>query len=339
MIASGAPLVQVVGPATILVRPDTPLARNLAIVDVKKQTVAHPLLTVTGSVVARIRPGSEPLRFRWQFASPEVASAYTDWLKSSVDIEFNQKQLDTTRELSNAQIERYDVIVKRLAPLAPEGNVPLKELRAAEADLVQAKLQGQKDVFEAESLLRAAQRRHTALERQLSQAGVEPVVLSRATEGMVLVTANVPEAKISLVQVGQSCQARFFAFPGKEFAAHVEELGSVLSTERRTLRVSFELNDTKDLLKPGMFAEIGLGTDQRDAVLIPTTAVLHLGRADYVFVQDPDGKHLRVVEVQVSESPGEFLEVLDGLKPGDRIVSSEAVLLKPLAVQSLAPRA
>jgi len=69
----------------------------------------------------------------------------------------------------------------------------------------------------------------------LAQAGIEAVVFSRAREGMVLISANVPETKISSVKVDQSCEARFYGFPGIVYSAHVEELGSVLSTERRTI--------------------------------------------------------------------------------------------------------
>jgi len=62
----GAPgdYVQVTGPRQILVKPGTPRRKSLGVVTVTKETVAYPLLTVTGSVVARIRPGSEPLEER-----------------------------------------------------------------------------------------------------------------------------------------------------------------------------------------------------------------------------------------------------------------------------------
>ncbi|HEX3727407.1 MAG TPA: efflux RND transporter periplasmic adaptor subunit, partial [Pirellulales bacterium] len=250
-------------------------------------------------------------------------------------IDFNEQRLITIRELTQAQVDRYQNIVARLRPLAPDGGVAGKDLRAAEADLVQAKLQGQKDVFEAESALRLASRQKASLERQLAQAGIEPVVLSRARDGMVLISANVPEAKISLVKEGQACEARFYGFPGVVFSAHVEELGSVLSTERRTMRVLFDLTDAEGRLKPGMFAEIGLGTDPRDALLIPASAVLHIGRFDYVFKQIGEDGQFDVAEVQVSEARGEQVEVLKGLQAGDQIAGSDAVLLKPLAVQSL----
>lgn len=173
-------LVRVTGPRQILVKPGSPLAKSLGVVTVTKETVAYPLLTVTGSVVARIRPGSEPLEERWQFASPDTASAYADWLKTKSDIEFNEGQLKSTRELTQAQIDRTEDIASHLRALGVAGGIAGKDLRAAEADLVQAKLQGRKDVFAAESALRIAQRQKSALERQLAQAGIESVVFSRA---------------------------------------------------------------------------------------------------------------------------------------------------------------
>lgn len=327
-------LAQVTGPRQVFVRAGSPLARNLETVAVSSKTVSYPLLSVTGSVVARVPSGTEALESRWQFANAEVATAYADWLRTTADIEFNQKQLDTTRELSQAQIARNEAIVTRLKSLT--GSIPVKELMAAEADLVQVRLQGQKDIFAAESLLRASRRDHAALERQLAQAGIESIALTRARDGMVLVSANVPEAKIGLVKVGQTCEVRFFGLPGVVYTAHVEELGSVLSTERRTLRVLFDLNDPESLLKPGMFAEIGLGADERTATLIPTSAVVHINRADYVFRQTSDKQHYDVVEVEVSESPGEYVEVVKGVQPGDQIAGNDAILLKPLAIRSLA---
>jgi hypothetical protein len=323
------------GRGRIAVRPDSTLAKNLTRLPVQKSTVTYPLLTVTGSVVARIRPGQEPLEDRWQFASADLSTVYADWLIARADVEFNEKQLAATRELIHAQHERFRSIVDRLQSLAPAGSVPRKDLLTAEADLVQSELQGQKDLYSAESALRTSLRQRAALERQLMQAGIEPDVLSRAREHMVLISANVPEAKMSLVKQGQSCQARFYGFPTEMYSAHVEELGSIVTTEHRTLRVLFDLSDPANELRPGMFAEVGLGTDPREALTVPASAVLHMGRSDYVFRQVGQGFDFEVVEVKVGESHGDQLEIVAGLEPGSQIVGNEAVLLKPVAVQSL----
>lgn len=331
--AEDRPPVSAVGSRRIAVNDTTPLARNLQRETVTAQRVSFPLLTVTGSVVARIRPGDGPIEERWQFFSAELSTTYAEWLKARADVEFARTQLEKTRELVEAQESRHATIVARLKSLA--GTVPTKDLATAEADLIQSQIQGQKDVFAAESALRVATRLASSLERQLAQGGVEPAVLARARDGMVLISANVPESKISLVVSGQSCEARFFGFPGDVYSAHVEELGSILSSERRTLRVLFDLSDDKDRLRPGMFAEVGLGTEPREAILIPTAAVIHIGRADYVLVQESGGATLEVRPVELTQARGTTIEVAAGLVAGDVIVTDGAILLKPVMIQSL----
>lgn len=332
---SSTDAVTVLGPSRIAIAPDSPLAARLDITTIESRKIATPLLVVTGSVVARIRTGSDALEERWQFASSELTAAYADWLQAKADVEFNRQQLQATSELTRAQETRLKEVVTRLEQVTGGGSVPRKDLLEAEANLVQARLQGQKDVFAAESELRSSLRHQAALERQLVQSGIEPVVLARAREGMVLIAANVPESKISMVHVGQGCEARFYGYPRTVYSAHVEELGSIVNPELRTMRVLFDLDDAEYYLRPGMFAEVGLGTNEREALMVPASAVIHIGREDYVFRQDVDGLDLAVTEVTLGETVGSLVEVVTGLRPGDRIATKEAILLKPVAVRSL----
>src|SRR5262249_29151306 len=78
--------VHLVGPALVSISPDTPLGKKLEVVTVSSERVSAPLLTVTGSVVAQLRPGSAPAEDRWQFSTPELLTAYTDWRKSNADV-------------------------------------------------------------------------------------------------------------------------------------------------------------------------------------------------------------------------------------------------------------
>lgn len=328
-------VVSVAGPSLLAIDPESLLGKRLPLVKIELRSVSHPLLIVTGSVVARIRDGSEPLEERWQFASSDVATTYADWLQAQADVEFNRRQLEATRELTKAQVGRIEKVIERLETLAPTGTVPRKDLLEAEANLVQARLQGQKDVFSMESSTRTAIRQQAALERTLMQNGIEPIALTRAREGMVLISANVPEDKIGLVKAGQACDARFYGFPTEVYSAHVEELSSVVDPQRHTLRVLFDLNDEAGQLRPGMFAEVGLGTDPREAVIVPATAVVHIGRDDFVFKQEGDALKFAVTAIDLGEAHGADVEIVAGIQPGDTIVAQDAILLKPAAVQSL----
>ena len=123
---------------------------------------------------------------------------------------------------------------------------------------------------------------------------------------------------MSRVKLGQGCEARFFGFPEQLFPGQVRAIAPVLSKERRSLRVLFAISDPRDQLRPGMFADIGLGTDAREALLIPPEAVVHVGRSDYVLRRDGSGDW-RVTEVQVGELHETAVEVLGGLQPATRL--------------------
>ena len=97
----------------------------------------------------------------------------------------------------------------------------------------------------------------------------------------------------------------------------------------------FELRDEPGHLRPGMFADIGLGAEERAVVLVPADAVLHVGRADYVLVGTQPGL-FRVSPIRVGESYEGRLQVTDGAKAGDRVVGSGAILLKPYVASALA---
>jgi multidrug efflux pump subunit AcrA (membrane-fusion protein) len=137
-----------------------------------------------------------------------------------------------------------------------------------------------------------------------------------------------------LVSAGQACEARFYGLPHQLFRGVVRSIAPALFTEHRTLRIFFELNDQQGQLKPGMYADIGLGMDPRWTRLTPSDAVLHIGESDYVLTEAGLGLW-RITTVQVGERLGSRVEILDGLKNGQKIVGNGAILLKSLVVKAL----
>jgi RND family efflux transporter MFP subunit len=332
--AASEDTVKVAGPQLIAVQPDSPLANKLDVRTLASEHITTPLLTVSGSVVARLGPGKDAADGRWDFSHLELATMYADWLRARTEEPYAQQQLAKTRELAAARIAAQTKVVDRLRQLVKAGTDAPRDLAKEEADLVEAQLEGQKQTFEAELAVTNAARTRATLQRQLFQAGVDPELLSQAADDTAIVVADVPEGRMGLVRDGQSAVARFFALPGETFSARVKSLAPALASERRTLRVFFELDDPQAHLRPGMFADVGLGTEPRDALLAPSDAVLHVGGSDYVLVQTPAGLW-RVTEVQVGEASGASVEILSGLNPGDTIVGAGAILLKPLVVQAL----
>jgi membrane fusion protein, heavy metal efflux system len=317
----------------ILIPAGSPLEQKVDVVDVLPDEVSFPVLRVTGSIVVRLIDGAKAPEDRWQFSTEELSSTYAEWLKAQAEIENGEKQLVKVNELAKSTVARYTDIVVRLRKLVATGTEAPKDLMTAEADLKQAELQGQKDIYSAESAVKLAKKNLASLERKFQQAGLDPQVFAAPEEDMTLVVANVPEQKMTVVHEGQACTAQLYGYPGHPFAGHVERIGTTVSQDRRAMRVLFHITDTDDLLKPGMFAEIGLGTDARPALMVPAEAMLHVGSADYLLVQAGPGRW-RITPCVAGEAHGSKIEITSGLSAGDRIIGRGAILLKPLVVQA-----
>ncbi|MFN0055171.1 MAG: efflux RND transporter periplasmic adaptor subunit [Planctomycetales bacterium] len=328
------PAVQVDARGLIQIDPDSALHRQLTASRLEQQQVRFGALRVSGSVIARLRPGEEPAEGRWQFSDTHLAATYADWLQQRAEVEFARKQLAKTQELGQAQTDYLDANLRRLEPLWKSGNLPERDYKAAQADLLKAQLQGDKDLFAAESTLRQAQNSRMAQERDLARDGIDPALFTLAPEHVALIAAHVPEIRIAQVQAKQNCVARFYAYPGRDFTGEVGALSPLLAHERRTLRVLFQLSDAEGLLRPGMFADVELGTGDRQALLVPEEGLLRLGSADYVFVQSAPGDW-RPQKVRVGERYQESYEVLEGIAAGEVLLVRGAFLLKPAAEQAL----
>ncbi len=328
----------------IVVSPDNPLAKRLQIVTAQTSTIRSPVLSTTGYVIARLAPGPDLAEARWDFASTEISTAYADWLNARADRVFTQKQAAKTRELVKVRLDFLKSEWERKEKGFLTGAVPERDRVVAKADYLQADIQGQKDITDAETASKKAERSRGLLERQLFQVGVDPEVVRKATEGLVLVVADVPEAKIQAIKVGQPCDASFFAVPGKVFHdGRVGRMGPSVSKEKRTLRVTFELTDTRGLLRPGMFADIGLDTEIRHPLVVPADAALHIGSHDYVLREESPGR-FRAIAVRLDEphvldfdgKPTSCVVIKNGLNSGDHVVAAGAILLKPVVAKYLA---
>jgi len=328
-------VVEIIGPGLIRVQPGSPFDRKVHVVAVRVQTITDPVLTVTGRVAASLRPGKDKESDFWQFDTPEVLTAYIDWQKAQADIKFAEIQLAQVKELAAARTEAQRQVLARAERGVSIGDGTAKEVATEKANLIQTELTGRKEVHEAETTLRMAMRAEAAAAKLLQQSGLDPDLLRTATSDVDIVLADVPEGRLNRVKVGQDCQATFFGIPNERFSGKVTSIAPVLSKERRSLRVLFVIDDPDDKLRPGMFAEIGLGTDPRNAILAPADGVLHIGRADYVLTAAEQANTWRVTEVQVGEPHNGDVEILDGLRDGQRVVGKGAILFKPLVVRSL----
>ena len=134
--------VQVAGPRSIRVLPDTALAGELHVATASTASLTTAILPVTGAAQASLRPGKELSQDAWQFATPDLLSAYTDWQKAVTDIRFQEAELKLIRDLNEARIDAQQKVVTRMEKLVAAGTDTQKDLVAEQATLIQTRIEG-----------------------------------------------------------------------------------------------------------------------------------------------------------------------------------------------------
>ena len=151
-------------------------------------------------------------------------------------------------------------------------------------------------------------------------------VMTVADLSTVWLSANVAERDLAQVAVGQAARITLDAWPGKDFEGKVAYVGAVLDSETRTVKVRVAIDNRSGIFKPGMFAHAGFAGATRRGLMVPAAALLQSGLVTRVMVErGPLRFEARVV--QVGASRGDQVEIVSGLKAGERIVVKEGVLL------------
>jgi len=137
----------------------------------------------------------------------------------------------------------------------------------------------------------------------------------------VWVQAAVFEYQAGAVHVGQNAVVSLPYSGGKTYRARVSFIQPQVDAATRTLQVRIELPNPGMALKPEMFVNVELSSPQGRRLTVPTSAVLDTGMRKVVFVDRGNGL-LEPRDIATGERVGDRVEVLSGLKEGERIVTS-----------------
>lgn len=153
-------------------------------------------------------------------------------------------------------------------------------------------------------------------------ASVEPttVMFHIQDSSEVNVAARVYEEDLGKVQLGQAANVRLLSYPTKTFSGKVSLIGPALDPLSRTVEVWVKLPNPDGLLKPNLFARVGVVIKQDAATLaVPTAAIIEANGEKFVFVKQK-GEYARV-EITTGMSDDKYTEVSEGLVPGDAVVT------------------
>ena len=141
------------------------------------------------------------------------------------------------------------------------------------------------------------------------------------------VLAEVAEQDIALVKVGSVARVSIEAYPGKEFEGKISFIYPTLNTTTRTVQVRVEIANPGGQLKPAMYANVTLPAGNGVEVLtVPVSAVIDSGKRQVVLVQLAEGRYAPR-EVKLGSRSEDYVEVMDGLAAGEKVVTSALFLI------------
>jgi membrane fusion protein, heavy metal efflux system len=254
---------------------------------------------------------------------------------------------------ARAQMRLAETVERRMRNLHEAKAMPLKDLQQAEADLTAA----QSDLQTAQTTLDAMRNRLRLLGK--SDAEVDAfqktgaisaetvvhaplagtVVLRKVGPGQyigagaadpifvigdlskVWLVAFVRESEAPRTKVGQTVKFRVLAYPDRVFETTINHVAATLDPASRRLMARGTVDNADGLLKPEMFASVTIlvNGDGPPTVAVPQEAIIREGDAARVWAA-VEGQALEARRVTVGMSNGRLVQVLEGLKPEDKVV-------------------
>ena len=152
-------------------------------------------------------------------------------------------------------------------------------------------------------------------------------VMSLADLSSVWLLAEVFERQADWVEVNQPAEVTLAFLPGRTWEGRVEYIYPSLDPKTRTLKARLRFPNPDEALKPNMYANVIIyGGPKDDVVVIPIEALIRTGREERVVIALGEGRfESRTVRAGIES--GEWVEVIEGVQPGEDIVVSGQFLI------------
>lgn len=146
----------------------------------------------------------------------------------------------------------------------------------------------------------------------------------------IFVDFYLPQQALAKIKVGQPVTASVDTYPDLTFSGKIQAINSLVDTASRNVQVRATFENTDEKLLPGMFANVDIKVGApKDYVTLPKTAIYYNAYGDIAYIVEnaANGGHgqeqvARQVFVKTGQTRGDQVAVLDGIKPGQVVVTA-----------------
>jgi membrane fusion protein, heavy metal efflux system len=244
-------------------------------------------------------------------------AALKDWQQSQVDLATAQGGMNSASIALSSVRNRLRILGKSDADIAAIEATP--DLLKLDADsLVRAPIGGtvvQRQIGLGQNIVSAS-------------SGATIPVFMIGDVSKVWMVAAAREDDAPHLHKGDPVEVRVMAYPGRVFKGRLNYVAASLDASTHRLLVRAEVENPNEELKPEMFASFRIitGADAANPA-VPQDAVVYEGETAHVWVADDKAKTLAIRAIKPGRTRDGTVEVLDGLKAGDRVVTAGAVFI------------
>lgn len=143
----------------------------------------------------------------------------------------------------------------------------------------------------------------------------------------LLIECNLPESTINQIKTGQHVNITHYTIPNDTLKGVISEISPAISLETRTYKSKILINNSKLMLRPGMFIKADILVETHTStIVIPKEIVMTQRNRKYVFIADKNQAKVRYIKTGLEDE--NYVEVLSGLKFGENIITKGYETLK-----------
>lgn len=287
--------------------------------------------------------GGDPLI---EIDSPELAEAQAAYLEALAEYRLARRNYERQSELREAKISSEREFFEAGQSLetaeisSNSGRQRLLRLGITESEIARLEREGiagatgrylLKAPFAGEVLeLHAVRGERVELDRELALFGSTETLWVWVD----LYESYLGAVSMAQVEGGIEATVSVQAYPEETFKGLVDFIGSTMNETTRTVKARVTLENDEGKLRPGMFATVSLVFgDGGNGAAVPSSAVLSDEGRDFVFIRYLDDYFLRR-QVRMGRMTGDFVEIVEGLSPGQTIATRGSFLLKSDVLRS-----
>jgi RND family efflux transporter MFP subunit len=273
----------------------------------------------------------------------ELRAAQADRIRDAADVELQKVQFDRAKKLVSQGVqskEQLDVARRNLSTSIATLRATQDREEAAKASLSQADANIQQAQADAEST-RETFRYKQVLAPITGEVGDFPVKVGdyvNTGQNLTTITQNenlylrlgIPAQRASQLRVGLPVELIEGKTKKRLVTGKIDFISPEADTNAQTILIKARFPNQNNSLREGQFVQARVIWSQRPGVLIPTVAVSSVGAENFVYVaREQELKQVvRQQPVKLGAIQGQSYQVLDGVKPGDRIALTQLLNLK-----------